>query len=53
MEKEGKGTPVKEEMILIFDAGRGVSYDIKLSAAKEYIATAKALEARLIEEGKI
>jgi len=51
--KEVKETPVKEETILFFDPGKQVSYDIKLSAAKEWIERAKELEAKLIKEGKI
>jgi len=50
---EEEETPIKEETILFFDPGKQVSYDIKLSAAKEWIERAKELEAKLIKEGKI
>ncbi len=43
----------EEETILFFDPGKQVSYDIKLSAAKEWIERAKELEAKLIKEGKL
>ncbi len=43
----------KEEVILFYDPGLNVSYDIKLSAAKKYIENAKVLEEKLKEEGKI
>ena len=53
MEKEIKEIPVKEETILFFDPGKQVSYDITLSAAKEWIERAKALEVQLTEQGKL
>lgn len=48
-----KNEETQEETILFYDPGKQVSYDITLSAAKEWIERAKELETKLKAEGKL